>query len=172
MFKKVLNALYLDRNLKHQFCNCLLHIKHIKSVINYSIEFQEIIIPLKFDDNVKCLLFYMSLKNSVKDVLTIIDEEETFMHLINQVIIINQRQYQHHLNEKRFSSKFHDFKSQVFKNSESSFSFKQFAVKSNNNKRSTLHDFKSNNHNNFNSDIDINFNNSHAFIINQKRKRH
>ena len=103
-FKKALDALYLDRNLKHQARDKLSRLKQTKSASLYSVEFQETIAPLKLDDSAKCLLFYMGLKDTVKDALATIGEEETFQALVDQVIAIDQRQHQRRMEEKKSSS--------------------------------------------------------------------
>src|SRR5215471_18329346 len=46
-FKKALDTLYLDRNLKHQARDKLSRLKQTKSAATYSVEFQETIVPLK-----------------------------------------------------------------------------------------------------------------------------
>src|SRR5205085_6332408 len=71
----------------------------------YSVEFQQIITPLKLDNNTKCIFFYIGLKDSVKDTLATVGEFESFDELVDQVIAIDQRQHQRRMEEKRISSK-------------------------------------------------------------------
>jgi hypothetical protein len=104
-FKQALDTLYLDRNLKHQARDKLSRLKQTKSAAAYSVEFQETIAPLKLNDDAKCLLFYMGLKDTVKDALATIGEEETFQPLVDQVIAIDQRQHQRRMEEKKSSTR-------------------------------------------------------------------
>jgi len=59
---------------------------------------------LKFNDEAKCLLFYNNLKFIVKDALILIDEEEKFKDLVDQVINISQKQFHRFKEEKKASS--------------------------------------------------------------------
>ena len=102
-FKKTLDSLYLNRNLKHQARDKLFALKQTKSASAYAVEFQQIIVSLKLNDEVKCLLFYNDLKSIIKDALTLIGEEEKFKELIDQVIDIDQRQF-HRLQEEKKAS--------------------------------------------------------------------
>ena len=102
-FKKTLDSLYLNRNLKHQARDKLFALKQIKSASAYAVEFQQIIVSLKFNDEAKCLLFYNGLKSIIKDALTLIGEEEKFKELVDQVIDIDQRQF-HRLQEEKKAS--------------------------------------------------------------------
>lgn len=99
-FKKAMDSLYLDRNLKHQARDKLLALKQTKSASTYAVEFQQIIAPLKLNDEAKCLLFYSGLKSTIKDALALVGEEEEFKDLVDQVIDIDQRQF-HRLKEER-----------------------------------------------------------------------
>ena len=58
---------------------------------------------MKFNDKVKYLLFYNNLKSIIKDTLTLIDKEEKFKELIDQIIDINQRQFHCLQEEKKIS---------------------------------------------------------------------
>ena len=102
-FKKALDTLYLDRNLKHQARDKLSHLKQTKSAATYSVEFQQIIAPLNLNDNAKHLLFYLGLKDTIKDALATVGEEEAFYPLVDQVIAIDQRQHQRRMEEKKSS---------------------------------------------------------------------
>jgi len=103
-FKKVLDTLYLDRNLKHQARDKLSRLKQTKSAAAYSVEFQQIIAPLNLNDEGKHILFYLGLKDTIKDALATIKEEETFHPLVDQVIAIDQRQHQRRMEDKKSSS--------------------------------------------------------------------
>ena len=103
-FKTALDNLYIDHNLKHQARDKFLTLKQNKSAPTYIIEFQQIIIPLKFNDEIKCLMFYNDLKSIVKDMLALIGEMEKFKDLIDQVINIDQRQFHRLREEKKVSS--------------------------------------------------------------------
>ena len=102
-FKMALNSLYIDRNLKHQARDKLLSLKQNKSASAYAVEFQQTIVPLKLNDEAKCLLFYNGLKPTVKDALALIGEEEKFKDLMDQVINIDQRQFNRLKEEKKAS---------------------------------------------------------------------
>jgi Retrotransposon gag protein len=104
-FQKSLDVLYLDRNLRHQARDRLSRLKQTKSAAAYSVEFQQIITPLKLDNNAKCIFFYIGLKDTVKDTLATVGESEKFAELVDQVIAIDQRQHQRRMEEKRISSK-------------------------------------------------------------------
>jgi Retrotransposon gag protein len=102
-FKEALDSLYLDRNLKHQARDKLFALKQTKSASSYAVDFQQIIVPLKLDDEAKCLLFYNGLKPTLKDALALVGEEEKFKELVDQVIDIDQRQF-HRLQEEKKAS--------------------------------------------------------------------
>ena len=104
-FKAALNLLYLDQNLRHQAYDKLSHLKQTKSTAAYSVEFQQIIIPLKLDNNAKCIFFYIGFKDTVKDTLATVGEPELFEELIDQVIVIDQRQHQRRIKKKKISLK-------------------------------------------------------------------
>ena len=103
-FKETLDDLYLDRNLKHQARDKLFALRQTKSASAYTVEFQQIIVSLKLNDEAKCLLFYNDLKSIIKDALTLIGEEEKFKELIDQVIDIDQRQFHRLQEEKKISA--------------------------------------------------------------------
>ena len=104
-FKAALDILYLDRNLRHQARDKLSCLKQTKSAAAYSVEFQQIITPLKLDNNAKCIFFYIGLKDTVKDTLATVGELELFEELVDQVIAIDQRQHQRRMEEKRIPPK-------------------------------------------------------------------
>ena len=104
IFKETLDDLYLNQNIKHQVRDKFFILRQIKFISTYIIEFQQIIISLKFNDKVKYLLFYNDLKSIIKDALTLIDEEEKFKEFINQIIDIDQRQFHHLQEEKKIST--------------------------------------------------------------------
>ena len=103
-FKRALDVLYLDRNLRHQARDKLSRLRQTKSATAYSVEFQQIITPLRLDNNAKCIFFYIGLKDTVKDALVTLGESEQFEELVNQVIAIDQRQHQRRMEEKKTSS--------------------------------------------------------------------
>jgi hypothetical protein len=103
-FKKALDTLYLDRNLKHQARDKLSRLKQTKSAATYSVDFQQIIAPLDLNDNAKHILFYLGLKDTIKDALATVGEEEKFYPLVDQVIAIDQRQHQRRMEEKKTPS--------------------------------------------------------------------
>jgi len=103
-FKKALDTLYVDRNLKHQARDELSRLKQAKSAAAYSVEFQQVIAPLELNDEAKHLLFYLGLKDTIKDALATVGEEKTFYPLVDQVIAIDQRQHQRRMEEKKSSS--------------------------------------------------------------------
>ena len=104
-FKRALDALYLDRNLRHQARDKLSRLRQTKSAAAYSVEFQQIITPLKLDNNAKCIFFYIGLKDTIKDALATIGESDQFEELADQAIAIDQRQHQRRMEEKKTSSK-------------------------------------------------------------------
>ena len=57
-------------------------------------EFQILITPLDINDNGQYLLFYQGLKSNIKDIISIVDRKETLKLLIDQVISIDQREFQ------------------------------------------------------------------------------
>jgi len=61
------------------------------------VEFQEIIVHLNLNNEAKHLLFYFGLK----DVLSTVGEEQEFLDFVDQVIVIDQRQYQRRMEEKK-----------------------------------------------------------------------
>src|SRR5437762_56665 len=103
-FKSTLDSLYIDRNLKHQARDKLFALKQTKSASAYAVEFQQIIVPLKLNDEGKCLLFYNGLKSTIKDALALVGEEEKFKDLVDQVINIDQRQFHRLKEEKKVSA--------------------------------------------------------------------
>src|SRR5271169_941978 len=103
-FKEALDTLYLDRNLKHQARDELSRLKQTKSAAAYSVEFQQIIAPLDLNDQAKHLFFYVGLKDTIKDALATVGEEETFYPLVDQVIAIDQRQHQRRMEDKKSPS--------------------------------------------------------------------
>ena len=103
-FKKALDTLYLDRNLKYQARDELSRLKQTKSAAAYSVEFQQIIAPLDLNDQAKHIFFYIGLKESIKDALATVGEAEKFHPLVDQVIAIDQRQHQRRMEEKKSSS--------------------------------------------------------------------
>jgi hypothetical protein len=117
-FKESLDVLYLDRNLRHQARDRLSRLKQTKSAAAYSVEFQQIITPLKLDNNAKCIFFYIGLKDTVKDTLATIGESDKFEELVDQAIAIDQRQHQRRMEEKRTSSKLANLASDPVKKNE------------------------------------------------------
>ena len=107
-FKETLDGLYLNRNLKHQARDKLFALRQTKSASAYAVEFQQIIVPLKLNDEAKCLLFYNGLKSTIKDALALIGEEEKFKELVDQVIDIDQRQFHRLQEEKKVSASIQD----------------------------------------------------------------
>jgi len=103
-FKKALDTLYVDRNLKHQARDELSRLKQTKSAAAYAVEFQQVIVPLDLNDEAKHLFFYLGLKDTIKDALATVGEEKTFYPLVDQVIAIDQRQHQRRMEEKKSSS--------------------------------------------------------------------
>ena len=74
-FKSTLDSLYIDRNLKHQAREKLFALKQTKSASAYAVEFQQIIVPLKLNDEGKCLLFYNGLKSTININLFIMQQK-------------------------------------------------------------------------------------------------
>src|ERR1700716_1912675 len=65
-FKKALDSLYADRNLKQKARDRLSNIAQTKSVAAYSAEFQQVIAPLNLDPESKCSMFYKGLHDEIK----------------------------------------------------------------------------------------------------------
>ena len=96
-FKTALDTIYTDRNLKQKVRDKLGLLKQTKSIASYSAEFQQIIasLDLKDDDDSKLSLFYTSLDQIIKDQLIYFSQTKTFTELLDQCIIIDQRNYAH-----------------------------------------------------------------------------
>ena len=90
-FKKALDSLYADRNLKQKARDRLSNIAQTKSVAAYSAEFQQIIAPLNLDPESKCSMFYKGLHDDIKKSLLYFKEAETFEELLEQCVSIDQR---------------------------------------------------------------------------------
>lgn len=108
-FKKKLDTMYADRNLKQKARDRLGHLKQTKSVATYSAEFQQIIAPLDLDDDSKQSMFYKGLHSDIKKSLIFFPPAKTFDELLEQCISIDQRQYALRQEEKHSekSSKSH-----------------------------------------------------------------
>ncbi len=96
-FKKALDTMYADRNLKQKARDKLGLLKQTKSVAAYSAEFQQIIAPLDLmdDDDSKVSMFYTGLDQTIKDQLIYFPPAKTFAELLDQSISIDQRNYAH-----------------------------------------------------------------------------
>ena len=100
-FKKALDAMYADRNLKQRALDRLGRFEQLtKSVASYSAEFQHIIAPLKLDDNSKRSMFYKGLHRNIKKALIYFQKAKTFDKLLEQCISIDQKEYALRLEEK------------------------------------------------------------------------
>jgi len=100
-FKKALDAMYADRNLKQRALDKLGHLEQTKSVASYSAEFQNIIAPLDLDDSSKQSMFYRGLSTGIKKSLIYFDPPENFTKLLEQCISIDQRQFALRQEEKQ-----------------------------------------------------------------------
>jgi hypothetical protein len=103
-FKKKLDTMYADRNLKQKALDKLGHLAQTKSVATYSAEFQQIIAPLNLDEDSKQSMFYKGLHRDIKKSLIFFPQAKTFDELLEQCISIDQRQYALR-QEERFSEK-------------------------------------------------------------------
>jgi len=100
-FKKELDNLYLDRNLKYAAEDKLMRLYQTKSAAAYAVEFQSLVALLDLNDAAKCLLFYWHLKPDVKDSIVTVGRETTFPSLVDQAVNIDQRKYQRTLEERK-----------------------------------------------------------------------
>ena len=100
-FKKALDAMYADRNLKQRALDKLGNLEQTKSVASYSAEFQNIIAPLGLDDNSKQSMFYRGLSTGIKKSLIYFDPPKNFTKLLEQCISIDQRQFALRQEEKQ-----------------------------------------------------------------------
>ena len=92
-FKKALDAMYADRNLKQRARDKLGHLEQTKSVASYSADFQNIIAPLNLDDGSKQSMFYKGLDSEIKKALIFFPAAKNFDELLEQCVSIDQRQY-------------------------------------------------------------------------------
>ena len=108
-FKKKLDTMYADRNLKQKARDRLGHLEQTKSVAAYSAEFQQNIAPLNLDEDSKQSMFYKGLDSDIKKSLIYYPVAKTFDELLEQCISIDQRQYALRQEEKHAqkSSKSH-----------------------------------------------------------------
>ena len=108
-FKKALDAMYADRNLKQKALDKLGHLEQTKSVASYSAEFQQIIAPLDLDSPSKQSMFYRGLSSGIKKALIYFPQAKTFDELLEQCVSIDQSQYAIRQEEKLLekSSKSH-----------------------------------------------------------------
>lgn len=81
-FKKALDAMYADRNLKQRALDKLGHLEQTKSVAAYSAEFQQIIAPLDLDPPSKQSMFYKGLSSGIKKSLIYFPQAKTFDELL------------------------------------------------------------------------------------------
>jgi Retrotransposon gag protein len=81
-FKKALDAMYTDRNLKQRARDKLGHLEQTKSVASYSAEFQNIIAPLNLDDGSKQSMFYKGLDSDIKKSLIYFPAAKSFDELL------------------------------------------------------------------------------------------
>ena len=91
-FKKALDAMYADRNLKQKALDRLGRLEQVKSVASYSAEFQHTVAPLDLDDNSKQSLFYRGLNAGIKRSLIYFPQAKTFDELLEQCVSVDQRQ--------------------------------------------------------------------------------
>jgi len=92
-FKRALDAMYADRNLKQRAKDKLGHLEQTKSVASYSAEFQQTIAPLNLDDDSKQSMFYKGLSSGIKKALIYFSPAKTFDELLEQCVSLDQRQY-------------------------------------------------------------------------------
>src|SRR5438876_8185101 len=106
MFKNVLNIIYINHNLKQKIRDKLNLLKQIKFIISYFMKFQQIItsLNLKNDDDFKLFIFYTNLDQIIKNQLIYFSSIKTFTQLLDQCIVIDQRNYTHH-KTKQFAKK-------------------------------------------------------------------
>jgi len=100
-FKKALDAMYADRNLKQRALDKLGHLEQTKSVASYSAEFQHTIAPLNLDDSSKQSMFYRGLSTGIKKSLIYFQPAKTFEELLEQCVSVDQRQYALRQEEKQ-----------------------------------------------------------------------
>src|SRR5947207_11398066 len=92
-FKKALDAMYSDRNLKQKARDRLGKLAQTKSVAAYAAEFQEVVMPLDLQDDSLMSMFYKGLNIDVKKALIYFPEVKTFDELVDQCVSIDQRQF-------------------------------------------------------------------------------
>ena len=78
----------------------LLRLKQTKSVAAYLVEFQEIIVHLNLNNDAKQPAFLLWSQGCNQGRGTI-GEEQEFLDFVDQVIVIDQRQYQSRMEEKK-----------------------------------------------------------------------
>lgn len=99
-FKKALDAMYADRNLKQKALDKLGRLEQTKSVAAYAAEFQQTIAPLDLDLPSKQSMFYRGLDSDIKKSLIYFPPAQTFDELLEQCVSIDQRQYAFRQEEK------------------------------------------------------------------------
>lgn len=92
-FKKALDTMYADRNLKQKALDKLGHVHQTKSVASYAAEFQNTVAPLNLDDESMQSNFYRGLDGEIKKLLVFMPEAKTFDQLVDQCVSIDQRYY-------------------------------------------------------------------------------
>src|SRR5213078_696675 len=92
-FKKALDAMYSDRNLKQKARDRLGKLAQTKSVAAYAAEFQEVVKRLDLQDDSLMSMFYKGLNADVKKALIYFPEAKTFDELVDQCVSIDQRQF-------------------------------------------------------------------------------
>lgn len=100
-FKNALSNIYLDRNVNAASRDKLSTLQQTGSAAAYAVEFQSLTASLGLGDPALCLLFYEKLKPAVKDALALVGQAATFHALVDQVICIDQRQFQRKKEEKK-----------------------------------------------------------------------
>ncbi|PYS87350.1 MAG: hypothetical protein DMF62_12755 [Acidobacteria bacterium] len=92
-FKKALDSMYSDRNLKQKARDRLGQLEQTKSVAAYAAEFQETVMPLDLEDDSLMSMFYRGLNSGIKETLISFPEAKTFDELLDQCVSIDQRQF-------------------------------------------------------------------------------
>jgi Ty3 transposon capsid-like protein/Zinc knuckle len=90
-FKKALDDIYADRNLRQKAQDKLTYLKQTKSAAAYAAEFLEVSAPLDLGENGQRALFYKGLKTDIKKALVFLPEAESFRKLVEQCVGIDQR---------------------------------------------------------------------------------
>ena len=103
-FVKKIIAAFESMNLKKEAEHKLEHLKQKKFVLNYTIEFRQIVSVLNWNDEAYISLFYQELKNRVKNELTKIEWSDDLNDMIRIAVWIDNQLWKRQQEKKKENS--------------------------------------------------------------------